>query len=53
MEAPRTTGGRLGVPSAKDWDHYREVITELYIKRNMSLSRLMSHMRLEYGFRAT
>ncbi|KAG7415270.1 hypothetical protein Forpe1208_v005775 [Fusarium oxysporum f. sp. rapae] len=53
MEAPSTTCDRLAVSSAKDWDHYREVITELYIKRNMSLPRLMSHMNRDYGFRAT
>ncbi|KAF4433459.1 hypothetical protein FACUT_8143 [Fusarium acutatum] len=53
MEAPSTIRGHLTVDSAKDWDHYREIITELYIKRNMSLPRLMSHMRLFYGFRAT
>jgi hypothetical protein len=53
MEASSTTRVRLAIPSAKDWDHYRETITELYIKWNMSLTRLMSHMRHEYGFRAT
>ncbi|EWG41779.1 hypothetical protein FVEG_15339 [Fusarium verticillioides 7600] len=53
MEAPSTTRVRLAIPSAKYWDHYRETITELYIKRNMSLPRLMPHMRHEYGFRAT
>ncbi|KAF5673639.1 hypothetical protein FDENT_10212 [Fusarium denticulatum] len=53
MDAPSTTRGRLAIPAVKDWDHYRETITELYIKRNMSLPKLMSHMRLVYGFRAT
>jgi hypothetical protein len=53
MEASSATRRRLVIPSANDWDHYRETITDLYIKRNMSLARLMSHMLLEYGFKAT
>ncbi|KAF5622907.1 hypothetical protein F52700_10219 [Fusarium sp. NRRL 52700] len=53
MDAPSTVRGPSVVPSAEDSDHYRETITELYIKRNMSLPRLMSHMCLEYGFRAS
>jgi len=40
-------------PSSQEWEDYRETITNLYQTQKMTMTRLMSEMKLRYGFNAT
>ncbi len=39
-------------PTAKQWEFYREIITELYLNDDRDLKDVIETMRSEYQFRA-
>lgn len=44
---------RLVFPESNDWERYREIIQDLYMKRNMSLAQVKTEMEEHHKFKAT
>ena len=49
-----TRGAELRlVPEPNDWERYKDIIAELYMRRNMNLAQVRIEMEKRYGIKAT
>lgn len=50
---PTTAPGRRIVPDQDDWERYKSVIEDLYMRQNLNLAQVRNVMESNYGIRAT
>lgn len=50
---PTTASDQLTIPDQDDWERYKSVIEDLYMRQNLNLAQVRHVMETNYGIRAT